>query len=294
MNQLALTTRIERLVGKPVASLQAIQRGYTPALRLRVTLVDGSFVFVKTATTPLTARWLRKEAFVYSFLKGSFMPERLGWEDDHQSPLLILEDLSAADWPPPWSPVKIQGILEALSRIASYPLESQIRAKLPRIEEDSEIPLGWQPVAEDPAPFLSLGLASDRWLAAALPRLLQVDGRKLFHGEALLHLDVRSDNLCFLGERVVLVDWNWARRGNPICDVAFWLPSLENEGGPRPESILPNAGEFAAVISGFFASKAGLPPILDAPFVRRVQLEQLRSALPWAVRALGLPPLNLS
>jgi hypothetical protein len=288
-----LSNRIERLVGKPVAAVQSIQRGYTPALRLRVTLADGSSMFVKAATTPLTAGWLRKENFVYSFLTGSFMPRLLGWQDDERFPLLILEDLSMAHWPPPWSPTQIQSVLEALSRVAGSPLENHIRANLPRIEEDSDIPAGWQPVAQDPAPFLSLGLASERWLAAALPRLLRVDGRVLFHGDALLHVDVRSDNLCFLGERVVLVDWNWARLGNPILDTAFWLPSLESEGGPPPEAILPGAGEFAGVISGFFAAKAGLPSIPDAPFVRRVQLEQLRSALPWAVRALDLPPLDI-
>ena len=75
-------------------------------------------------------------------------------------------------------------------------------------------------------------------------------------------------------------------------DVAFWLPSLEFEGGPPPEDVAPPAGVFASLIAGFFASRAGLPDIPDAPFVRRVQREQLSTALPWAVRALGLPPLD--
>jgi hypothetical protein len=43
-------------------------------------------------------------------------------------------------------------------------------------------------------------------------------------------------------------------------------------------------------MSGFFAARAGLPPIPTAPHVREVQLAQLRTALPWAARALGLPP----
>jgi thiamine kinase-like enzyme len=119
-----------------------------------------------------------------------------------------------------------------------------------------------------------------------------VDGRQVLRGESLTHTDVRSDNLCFVGERVVLVDWNWTRRGHPSADLAFWLPSLETEGGPPPETILPDSGSFAAVLSGYFASRAGCPIIPDAPLVRKVQLEQLLSALPWAVRALGLPPLD--
>jgi aminoglycoside phosphotransferase (APT) family kinase protein len=119
-----------------------------------------------------------------------------------------------------------------------------------------------------------------------------VDGKQVLHGEALTHTDVRSDNLCFLGERVVLIDWNWTCRGNPLADLAFWLPSLEIEGGPAPETILAEGAPFAALISGYLAARAGLPIIPDAPLVRKVQLEQLKSALPWAVRALSLPPLD--
>ena len=52
---------------------------------------------------------------------------------------------------------------------------------------------------------------------------------------------------------------------------------------------MPGAPEVAALVSGFFASRAGLPIIPDAPFVRRVQREQLSTALPWVQRALGLP-----
>ena len=72
--------------------------------------------------------------------------------------------------------------------------------------------------------------------------------------------------------------------------LGLWLPSLAYEGGPEPEQILPDAPEVAAWVSGFFAARAGLPQIPDAPRVRWVQRRQLATALPWAVRALGLPP----
>jgi len=78
--------------------------------------------------------------------------------------------------------------------------------------------------------------------------------------------------------------------GNPLLDVAFWLPSLQAEGGPRPEAILPDASELAAWVAGFFCSGAGEPAIPEAPHVRPLQLMQSRTALPWAARALGLPP----
>ena len=73
---------------------------------------------------------------------------------------------------------------------------------------------------------------------------------------------------------------------------AFWLPSLELEGGPKPDAVLPSGpgvAELAALVAGFFAARAGLPPPSGAPTVRGIQLAQLRPALAWACRALGLP-----
>jgi aminoglycoside phosphotransferase (APT) family kinase protein len=101
---------------------------------------------------------------------------------------------------------------------------------------------------------------------------------------------VRSDNVCIRDRGAVLVDWNQACVGNPLLDVAAWLPSLETEAGPPPDDVLPNCPPgFASLLAGFFGARAGVPPPETAPFVRRLQLAQLRVALPWAARLLGLP-----
>jgi hypothetical protein len=93
-----------------------------------------------------------------------------------------------------------------------------------------------------------------------------------------------------VGERVVLVDWNWACRGNGTVDIAAWLPSLHLEGGPLPDAMLPEPPCLAALISGYFAARAGLPVEQASIQIRALQLAQLQVALPWGVRALGLPP----
>ena len=111
-------------------------------------------------------------------------------------------------------------------------------------------------------------------------------------GHCPTHLDVRSDNICFRDGRALLVDWNQTVLAHQDVDIACWLPSLHAEDGPAPEEILPDAGPLAAVISGFFAERAGKPIIPTAPRVRVVQKQQLRTALPWAVRALELPELD--
>ena len=115
------------------------------------------------------------------------------------------------------------------------------------------IVIGWSLVAADPAPFLGLGLVTGAWLEAALPALIEAQAPQELAGTALLHLDVRSDNLCFAGDRTLLVDWNHVSRGNPMFDVAAWLPSLALEGGPEPDVLRPEAGVFAAALAVFLA-----------------------------------------
>jgi aminoglycoside phosphotransferase (APT) family kinase protein len=129
-----------------------------------------------------------------------------------------------------------------------------------------------------------------RWLDGALPLLIRHEEQCSTDGESLTHWDLRSDNICVTETGAIFVDWNCACVSNPRLDLGFWLPSLAYEGGPAPERILPDAPGIAAWVSGFFAARAGLPGINDAPRVRLVQRQQLATALPWVARALDLPP----
>ena len=250
----------------------------------RVEFDDGRSAFVKQALSDVAETWLRKERVVYEHVRGSFMPTYFGALDDAGIVLLVIEDLSRADWPPPWSAERIQRVLFALEELrAAHPPTT-----IERLEDLREKIVGWPAVNDDPEPLLSTGVCTREWLEAALPVLLQASEDAALGGGELLHLDVRSDNLCFADGRVVLVDWNLACAGNGEFDVAFWLPSLKLEGGPDPAEILPDAGPLAAVVAGFFAARAGLPRPPGAPTVREFQRRQLEVALPWAARELGL------
>jgi thiamine kinase-like enzyme len=256
--------------------------GYTPTARYLVTNAVRS-AFVKVATTPLTAKMLKREIEVYAKLSGPFMAQLYGYHIEDEAPLLVIEDLSGATWPPPWNAKSVDLVLEQITA-----MHGTIADLKPRNLHHEAANAGWQAVAANPQPFLSLGLASPEWLAYALPALLAAEVACELDGEAVTHLDLRSDNICFAPTGVKIIDWAEAGRSNPQVDLGFWLPSLNYEGGPAPEHILPRAPEIAAQISGFFAGRAGLPEIPDAPSVRRVQREQLSTALPWVQRALGL------
>jgi len=285
--ELANVTRaLKRLRAAPVAWGAVTTAGHTPARRWVVTLDDGSTAFVKVATDELTASWLRDEHLAYSVLRGaSFLPNYLGWHDDGAAPVLALEDLSAATWPPPWTPEAIDAVRGALDAVhATEPFEG-----LPRADDDHlGLRDGWQAVARDPAPFLALGLCSSDWLDDHVEELAAASRDAPLGGSALLHFDVRSDNVCLDAGRARLVDWNWTSVGNPDLDLLSWLPSLHAEGGPAPDEIAPGHPQIAAAIAGFFCSRAAGPAIPTAPGVRRVQLVQARTALPWACRELGI------
>jgi Phosphotransferase enzyme family len=241
---------------------------------------------VKSAVDELSAGWLRVEIAVYGSVRGSFLPDVHGRAEDDGLPILVLEDLGEAYWPPPWREGDVEAVKEALAEIATTTPPPGLE-RVPR----REIAFEWREVEREPEPFLALGLCSRTWLEANLVRLCDAAVRAPFGGDALLHLDVRSDNISLREERAVLVDWNWACAGNALLDLVAWAPSLRAEGGPAPEDVVEGDGvpELAAAMAGFFAARAGLPSPPTAPRVRTVQREQLSVALPWAARALGLP-----
>jgi Phosphotransferase enzyme family len=277
---------LESLFG-PVESLRPVSRGYTHNERVVATLRGGRTLFAKRAVDVITAAWLRREHQMYVALNGRhFVPELLGWLDGDR-PLLVLEDLSAAVWPPPWTRAQIDSVLSVLREVTCV----QAPDGLPRLVDGERPDEGWNLVAANPDEFLSLGLCSAKWLDRAGPVLRAAAAKAPLAGVALTHCDVRSDNLCMREGSAVLLDWNLASIGNPQFDIAFWLPGLAVEGGPAPQEVLPDCpAGLVAYVAGFFASRAGQPLIPHAPRVREVQLEQLRSALPWAARVLDLRP----
>jgi aminoglycoside phosphotransferase (APT) family kinase protein len=286
-----LSARVARVTGRTPAAWQTVRGGgYTAAQRLRVTFMGGGSAFVKVAVNEDIAGWIRQERRVYEALPGEpFLPAYYGADEtDEGFPFLILEDLTGAHWPPPWTEAQVQSVRETLDRIhAAGP------ALLPTLPTLTEVLAGdsnWRDVAIDPSYFLSLGLCSPQWLEFALPALITASDAAPKEGDTFLHLDVRSDNICLRPDgTAVFVDWNWVCRGNPVIDLAGWLPSLYTETGILPESILPDAPEWATWFAGFWAYKAGRP---GPSHLRGVQKRQLSAALPWAVRALGLPSLD--
>lgn len=276
------------LSAAPVAWSEVTRRGQTNASHWLVELADGTTAFVKSARGDDTASWIRDEHLFYAQTRGApFLPRMLGWHDDGERPVIALEDLTDAYWPPPWDSAHVEAVLACLAEVAA----TTPPPDLPSVADSQFDFQGWIEIEDDPEPFLALRLCSKEWLEAALPILRFATEVAPLVGDALLHFDVRSDNICVRDGRAILVDWNFACLGNPVADVAAWLPSLHAEGGPAPDEILPDgAAELAALLAGYFAAHAARPEVPERPDVRTLQLRQARTALPWAARALGLSP----
>ena len=264
--------RAERLLGTTAETWAAVLRkGYSLNEHWTVRFADGTRAFLKTGTIDPSPGWIRDEHRILTTLGDvPFAPRLLAFEDG-DAPLLVLEDLMPAYWPPPWRDGDVHLVLATLAEVAAS------HADLRRAE--TVLPNGWRRVEADPAPFLSTGLRDETWLERWLPRLLAAADAAPLHGDALLHADVRSDNLCLKDGRCVLVDWNHASLGNSKLDIAAWAPSLALERGPQPWEL--DVDEFASFIAGFFASLAGLPAPAGAPTVREFQRAQAAVALDW-------------
>jgi hypothetical protein len=290
-----LAARVERITGARPVSWEARAAAWQPTesveggnRRFSVTLADNRRVFVKAAGAPHTAGWIRREHEVYAHLQGgTFIPRLIGFDDDPTDPLLAIEDLSDADWEVRWDADRVAAVRRALATLAtSTPPPNTLPVK----EAFAGLFGRWQVIRDDPGPFLSTGIRSERWLEHALPALVAAADAVPAEGEDLLHLDVRSDNLCFRDGQAILVDWNWCCLGNADLDVAAWLPSLAREGGPQPWEVLPGDGAYAAFLAGVWAAVVGLPPPATAPTVRAGQRSQLEVALAWCEHELGLMP----
>jgi hypothetical protein len=281
-----LEGRVAELLGAGVVSLRRIEtQGYAAAFHAIAGLDDGRTVFVKAGAEEVTSGFLREEIVFYRSVQAPFLPVFHG-ADDRDPPLLVLEDLNGCFSVPPWTDDRIAAVVALLDELrATAPPPELGSAERYRAEWADR----WDKVAADPEPFLALGICSRRWLTEALPALTAAAKAAPLGGDVLVHTDIRSDNLAFVDGRAKLVDWNWASAGDPKLDLACWLPSLHAEGGPPPEALMPEGGaELAALLAGVWAAVAGLPPPPTAPRVRAVQIAQLRVALPWAARELGL------
>jgi hypothetical protein len=221
-------------------------------------------------------------------MSAELMPRIVAWVEPSDAwPVLITEDLSHAYWPAShagvsWRNGDFDLLFAAIEQLSSLPANPALRALVNRRTAI------WSDIAAKPGFFLQLGLCSKQWFAKAVDVLAEAERELDIVGDAFIHGDIRSDNVCLLGSQVKFVDWSHAGRGSRTYNLAQVLPTLHLEGGPAPYDVMPNGGSHAASVCASsirrLAMDQGMPGWLKDVFRRLIAIE-----LEWAAICLGLP-----
>jgi Phosphotransferase enzyme family len=210
-------------------SWRYVAAGHTHAQKWVVTLADGRTVFVKAGTQASARRQIERERAVIGAVRAPFMPSVFDGAVDEAWSTIVLEDLSDAQWPPPYVDDGA-ALLEAVARLGG----TRPPAGLSR--RPSGRPLGtyWERIAAAPEPVLAGGSFSAAWLEHCLPELIDAESRARLDGDDFLHDDVWHGNVCYADRGAVLIDWASASVGDRRLDLAYALLSIRASGATPP------------------------------------------------------------
>jgi len=310
--------RLSEVVQGRIDYAYIAQGGIGQSATFVVRTVDGRKFFCKGNHPALSQEFragVRRERFLYKQLPelDSFRPAMQGYVECGDWELLVLEFLDRKIPVPPWTDVTLDACLDTLARLhASMPSHAQ------RLLDDapwlqiSRAQIGWRYLADHGAELGRLcslfvnAIEAHRWLDRYLSAFADLEAQAAdVQGPASwIHFDVRSDNLIFANHsKPTLLDWPLLSLGPVLMDVAFFLASVAGEAGPPPEEGLAvyqhKAGlrfddhevrVIVATIAGFFAARAGEPPISQLPRLRALQSLYLSPCLTWISRLMKIAP----
>jgi hypothetical protein len=273
-------TVVEQAVGVRIVDWSARSAGLTHAATGVVTFEDGTTLFVKAGTDDRSSDEVRREIALLGALDAPFLPECRG-AIDGSYPILLLEDLSEGHWPEPY-PSDLSPLERALRELREMPVPTELA--LPGFEGPSDdVCHGLVEHAGGVAPGLVPWLEShaDPIIeSVALPSA----------GGALVHSDLWYSNLCFLRDRVVIVDWSHACVGSPWFDASTISIDLVIEG--RRPLPMKEAVKWAAthLVWSLWALARGPGPGISNPDLwRSDNIELVDGAAWWVADELGLP-----
>ncbi|HEV2140158.1 MAG TPA: phosphotransferase [Candidatus Dormibacteraeota bacterium] len=287
----------EERLGARVIEAVTQPQGFSPGLAARLRLDDGRRVFLKAVSekaNPDTPDIHRREARILAALPATAPIARLLWSYDEMGWVaLCLEDVDGRHPHDPWTDHDLDLVIARVEKMSRDLTPSPIKV-------DGSVPLffrrtinGWGIALERRETRL------DSWALRNLDRLAELESRApgVVDGDALVHCDVRADNLLIAGDRVYVLDWPWARIGAAWVDLVAMAPSVTMQGGPEPEQFLarldlqgvrPEAIDaVVASLAGYFVVRALEPPPQGIPTVRAFQAAQGRVAIAWLRERTG-------
>jgi len=262
--------------------------GHTHAEKWLVELPDGRSAFVKAGVEESARAQIERETSILEAVAAPYMPRLHGAASEDDWTVAVLEDLSGAQWPPPY-PDDGTALLESVAQLAATPPPPCLRRR------PSGRPFGtyWHRIAADPAPVLAHRLFSAAWLEDAAPILDAAESHAQLAGNDFVHDDVWASNVCYAQRGAVLIDWASASVGDGRIDKAYALLSIRSSGVRPPSVGFPDEAAYAALLAGANAYQAAQPideSIQHGDVLRAGWLHDLAYALDWVCELLELPP----
>ena len=266
-------------------------QGFSPGLAARLRLEDGRRVFLKAVSAeanPDTPDIHRREARILTALPATAPIARLLWSYDEMGWVaLCLEDVDGRHPDEPWTERDLELVIACVEKMSRdlTPSPIQVDDTLPEFFRSTIN--GWRIALERGESRL------DAWALRNLDRLAELEGGApgAVRGDALVHCDIRADNLLIAGRRVYVLDWPWARTGAAWIDLVAMAPSVTMQGGPQPEQFLSRldlrgvtGSEINAVVAslaGYFVVRSLEPAPQGIPTVRAFQAAQGEVAIAW-------------
>jgi aminoglycoside phosphotransferase (APT) family kinase protein len=287
----AVRTAIERRLGASVVEAVTQPSGFSPGLAARMRLEDGRRVFLKAVSVeanPDTPDIHRREARILEALPPNVPVARLLWIFDEMGWVaLCLEHVDGRHPHEPWTDHDLEVVIACVEKMSRDLTPSPIQV-------DDTVPSLFQRAVNGWGVALEQGETRlDPWALRNLGRLAELESRApgAVEGDALVHCDIRADNLLIAGDRVYVLDWPWARIGAAWVDLVLMAPSVTMQGGPQPEQFLSRldlrrvtveaVDAVVASVAGYFVVRALEPAPQGIPTVRAFQAAQGRVALAW-------------
>jgi aminoglycoside phosphotransferase (APT) family kinase protein len=292
----AVRAGIEAIAGARVVRASGRAGGFSPGLASVLQLDNGQRVFAKAVGLDRSAEgpgMYRDELRIVSVLPASVpAPRFLGSYDEDGWVALVYEAVDGDQPVVPWLDDELARVLDAMTDLATS-LTPALSEALPAM--GTEHFDGWKQIAAAPQAVSKL----EEFAPWALHHLAELVGMEAEFpaaaaGKALVHGDLRADNMLLTADRVVFVDWPFASIGTPYCDLMFMLPSIAMHG-TDPQPIVErhpltrdvpdhDLDVTLAALTGYFIERSMQLPIPHLPTIRQFQRAQGIAALNWMIR----------
>lgn len=308
-----LQDRLTAHAGGRIVSVQPAGGGFTPGFAAVLEGDEGSRIFAKAAPASeafIYPQYQREAQVVPLMPAGMPMPGLLAAEEvavpGDSWELLVYEAVDGTMPGHPWTETDLQAVeascVEAVSRMQGFPRQD---SGAPIAQDLAGVPSQFRAVAEGgSAPWFLPALT--RAEAAAFQQSLDLCPEALA-GDAVLHGDLRPDNILLQAGRALFCDWNFLGTGAQWIDWVSVLPyaragGLDADAWLRRSELTrdvppPYIDAFLAGLLNYMIHWGGQPEVSSSPHLRVHGRHTARLVYDWAVsrrEAAHLPGLRAS